>query len=96
MKCERTRPVPATLDRLEQQANFVFPENMRPELAAQYLGLSTPKLAKLRMASNLDDGPRFVKHGGTAISRKIDLVEWFNANLVGSGGDAAGFKWGYS
>ncbi|WP_114283716.1 helix-turn-helix domain-containing protein [Candidatus Halocynthiibacter alkanivorans] len=55
---------------------------MRAAAAALYLGLSTSKLAKLRMKNQRRDGPPFAKVCGSVIYRKSDLDAWLETNLV--------------
>ena len=59
-----------------------FPEYMRPQLAAQYLGHSESTLAKLRMRHNRERGPRFAKTGGIILYRRADLDAWVADCLV--------------
>ncbi|SFM76518.1 helix-turn-helix domain-containing protein [Shimia aestuarii] len=87
MEFESKKPVLNAREAIDQNSHKTFPDHMRPEKAALYLGLSKSKLAKLRMAANVEDGPRFAKLGGTIIYRKSDLDKWLIANLVGNGGD---------
>ncbi|WP_425051532.1 hypothetical protein [Psychromarinibacter sp. S121] len=59
-----------------------WPDNMRPALAASYLGLSNSKLAKLRMELNRPAGPPFVKVAGCIVYRRADLDTWLESHLV--------------
>ena len=60
----------------------LFPDNMRPPVAAKYSGVSESKLAKLRMSANRQHGPRFVKVAGCIIYRRKDLDAWLSEHLV--------------
>jgi predicted DNA-binding transcriptional regulator AlpA len=60
-------------------------DNLRPTDAAQYVGLSTSKLAKLRMEANRDKGPKFVKVCGCVIYRRADLDAWLESHIVETG-----------
>lgn len=54
-----------------------------PDEAARYTGLSKSYLAKLRMGTHKEPGPRFVKIGLRAVLyRREDLDAWIEANLV--------------
>ena len=53
--------------------------------AAEYVRISPSKLAKLRMRSNREQGPRFAKIGGRVVYRRQDLDDWIEAAMVGSG-----------
>ncbi|WP_141134906.1 helix-turn-helix domain-containing protein [Tropicimonas sediminicola] len=59
-----------------------MPTYLRPAVAAQYLGISTSKLAKLRLRHNRANGPAFVKLAGCVLYRREDLDEWLNQHLV--------------
>jgi len=56
---------------------------MRPKSAAMYLNMSLSRLAKLRMASERANGPRFFKVAGCVLYRRDDLDAWVNAHAVG-------------
>jgi len=58
-------------------------EFLRPREAAAYLGISSSKLAKLRMAMNISMGPRFIKLGACVLYRRTDLDDWISANEHG-------------
>ena len=64
-----------------QTLNQNFESNLRAPQAAKYLGISKSKLAKLRMATNRAEGPRFSKIAGCVIYRRADLDAWIEANL---------------
>lgn len=57
-------------------------DNLRPAEAADYIGLSVSKLAKLRMQANRHDGPPFVKICGCIVYRRADLDAWLATHLV--------------
>ena len=59
-------------------------EIFRPPQAAEYLGISESKLAKLRMKANRADGPRFSKIAGCIIYRRANLDTWVDSNVVDS------------
>lgn len=51
-------------------------QNLRPDAAASYLGLSASVLAKMRMTGT---GPRYIKLGRrVVIYRLADLVAWMD------------------
>ncbi|MDF0603991.1 helix-turn-helix domain-containing protein [Psychromarinibacter sp. C21-152] len=60
----------------------IWPDNMRPGIAAKYLGVSDSKLAKLRMEPNRHLGPRFIKAAGCIVYRRSDLDDWLESHLV--------------
>lgn len=66
-----------------------WPDNMRPAVAAEYLGISDSKLAKLRMAANRQSSPTFVKISGCVIYRRKDLDDWLERHVVRSDYDDA-------
>lgn len=54
--------------------------------AAKYTGLSESYLAKLRMETGPQNGPKFLRIGLRAIRyRKSDLDEWMNSKLSSMG-----------
>ena len=54
--------------------------------AAIYTGLSASYLAKMRMETGPQIGPKFLRIGLRAIRyRKADLDEWMNSKLSGMG-----------
>ena len=54
-----------------------------PAEAADYTGLSSSYLAKLRMGASRTAGPKFVKIGIRAVLyRREDLDAWIETNLV--------------
>ncbi|RYH06045.1 DNA-binding protein [Tropicimonas sp. IMCC6043] len=55
---------------------------MRPVAAAEYTGLSTSMLAKLRMRVNRSDGPDFIKVSGCVLYRRTDLDNWLRGHVV--------------
>ncbi len=55
---------------------------LRPPQAANYLGISQSKLAKLRMKTNRSEGPRFSKISGCVVYRRVDLDAWIESNVV--------------
>ncbi len=57
---------------------------LRCQAAAVYCGVSTSKLAKLRMQRNRSDGPRFIKIAGCIVYKTTDLDDWLNAHVVGA------------
>ncbi|WP_127562870.1 helix-turn-helix transcriptional regulator [Nioella ostreopsis] len=63
-------------------SDWIPRENMRPVEAAWYTGISTSKLAKLRMMENREDGPRFVKISGCVIYKRSDLDDWIDRHAV--------------
>lgn len=64
-------------------SDWIPRENMRPVEAAWYTGISTSKLAKLRMMEHREDGPRFVKISGCVIYKRRDLDDWIDRHAVG-------------
>ena len=64
-------------------SDWIPRENMRPVEAAWYTGISTSKLAKLRMMENREYGPRFVKISGCVIYKRSDLDDWIDRHAVG-------------
>ncbi len=56
--------------------------NMRPPVAAAYLGVSESYLAKLRMSASRTKGPKFSRVSGLVIYRKADLDAWVTAHVV--------------
>lgn len=73
MKTQRTHPAAA--------------ENLRARDAADYVGISESTLAKLRMAVNINKGPRFAKLGGAIVYRRSDLDDWLQRSLRGGDGN---------
>ena len=64
----------------------LWPENMRPKLAAEYLGTSKGWLDQGRCYGT---GPKFVRLSRTmVIYRKADLDEWLAARVVSSTSEA--------
>ena len=57
-------------------------DNFTPRQAAEYVGLSTSLLAKLRMSENRSRGPAFVKIGKAVIYRRADLDAWLASHVV--------------
>ena len=57
---------------------------MSVDEAARYTGLSASYLAKLRMGTGPQVGPRYLRIGQRAIRyRRADLDEWMNSMLCG-------------
>lgn len=59
----------------------VWPENMKPPIAASYLSLSESLLAKMRMKCDARSGPRFVRVGKAIIYRRTDLDAWLASRV---------------
>ena len=53
--------------------NQLAPAAMRPDAAAAFVGLSTQRLAKMRLTG---DGPLFCKVGRSVLYRHQDLEAW--------------------
>lgn len=66
----------------EQKTLPDTPQYLRPSEASRYIGISTSKLAKLRLRHNRSEGPAFVKLSGCVLYRRQDLDEWLSRNLV--------------
>lgn len=65
---------------LEKEINMTMNlKYLRPKAAANYLGLATSTLAKMRLRG---DGPAFMKAGPRAVLYHIDsLNDWLNARV---------------
>ena len=64
---------------------------MSADEAASYTGLSASYLAKLRMGTEPQAGPKFLRIGRRAIRyRRADLDEWMNSMLCGDARFAGG------
>jgi Helix-turn-helix domain len=59
-----------------------IPVHLRPDGAADYLGISKSKLAKMRMRGHRGEGPPFIKVAGCILYRRSDLDDWLAAHLV--------------
>ena len=57
-------------------------DNLRPQEAARYLGVSTSMLNKLRMKRTRHQGPKFAKICGCVVYRRADLDAWLAQNMV--------------
>ncbi len=67
---------------IDQHSSPNQSRHMKPSEAAEYVGVSTSKLAKLRLRANRASGPAFVKLAGCVLYRREDLDAWIEANLV--------------
>ncbi len=57
---------------------------LRPPQAAEYVGVSKSKLAKLRMDGYREKGPPFIKLGASVLYRRRDLDAWLTSNTITS------------
>jgi predicted DNA-binding transcriptional regulator AlpA len=63
-----------------------WPDNMRPKVAADYLGISKSFLDQSRLTGT---GPKFVKVSPTMVLyRRVDLDAWMEARVVRSTAEA--------
>jgi predicted DNA-binding transcriptional regulator AlpA len=61
--------------------------------AARYVGLSESYLAKLRMDTAPDAGPKFLRIGQRTIRyRAVDLDEWMRSMLCGTSACSGGSR----
>lgn len=67
----------------EMEKNMDTPY-LSAEEAADYIGLSASYLAKLRMGTGQQIGPKFLRIGQRAIRyRRTDLDDWMKSKLCG-------------
>lgn len=65
-----------------QKTDWDTYEYLRPQKASEYTGLSLSKLARLRMKTNDEDGPSFMRVSGCIVYSKDELDSWMRRHTV--------------